>query len=157
MRPVRPVPLTVSISLPLFAGFIGSSFTYTAIDSWYAYIRKPWFTPPDWIFAPVWTTLYILMGISLYIVWISPQSPARRRALLFFFAQLALNTVWSILFFGLQSPSVALYEILVLWLAIYGTIRHVYVISSTAAALMYPYIAWVSFAAVLNFSVAILN
>jgi translocator protein len=150
--------LIASIALSLSAGFIGSFFTVDAIDTWYTTLNKPWFNPPNWIFGPVWTFLYILMGISFYIVWTSKKkSGDKRTATTFYLLQLALNTLWSILFFGLQSPTMALLEIVFFWLSLFFTITWFSKISRTAAYLLYPYIAWVSFAAILNGAIVWLN
>lgn len=150
--------LVISIIICLAAGFIGSLFTTTGPDSWYSNINKPSFNPPGWIFGPVWTLLYILMGISLYLVWQKGiADPHVKIALLIFAVQLVLNIMWSILFFGMQSPMLALIEIVLLWVFILLTITHFYPISRTAAYLLIPYILWVSFAAILNFSIFMLN
>jgi tryptophan-rich sensory protein len=129
-----------------------------AIEGWYATIIRPSFSPPNWIFAPVWTTLFALMGIAAFLVWKKRESNKNTRiALKIFSGQLALNTLWSILFFGLQSPEIAFIEIIILWLAIVATIIAFARISKSAAWLLSPYIAWVTFAAYLNYSIVILN
>ncbi|MFH0739626.1 MAG: TspO/MBR family protein [bacterium] len=137
------------------AGIIGSVFTTPAIGSWYATLAKPSFNPPNWIFGPVWTALFFLMGVALYLVWSSNNSSAggKKTAVLVFFQQLALNILWSVLFFGMQNPMLAFVEIIVLWLAILMTIFYFAKISKTAAWLLVPYILWVSFAGFLNFSI----
>lgn len=139
------------------AGIIGSFLTVTSVNTWYITLNKPFFTPPSWIFGPVWTLLYLLMGISLYLVWIAKKSKDRTRGLQFFFIQLVLNTLWSILFFGLKNPPIAFAEILIMWVFILLTIIRFRRINKTAAYLLYPYLAWVSFASLLNGSVALLN
>ncbi len=140
------------------AGIIGSVFTAPSIPTWYATLVRPEFSPPNWIFAPVWTTLFALMGIAAFLVW---NKGLKRQdikiALSMFIIQLVLNTLWSILFFGMQNPGAALIEIVVLWLAILATILTFAKISRVAAWLLVPYIAWVSFAAYLNYSIWILN
>jgi len=138
------------------AGFIGSFFTTPAIPGWYANLQRPTFTPPSWLFAPVWTILFVLMGISLYLVW-RKDAKSRAGAMVIFGIQLALNVGWSALFFGLRSPFLGFLEIIALWTAIAVTIVKFSRISRTAAWLLVPYIAWVSFAAVLNFAVWRLN
>ena len=143
------------ILLCLLAGAIGAIFTTPAIPTWYASLNKPDFNPPNWVFGPVWTTLYILMGVAAYLVY--REGKNAERALNVFAGQLALNTMWSFLFFGLQSPFLGLVCIITLWLAIAATIREFYAHSRTAAMLMVPYILWVSFATVLNFFVWVLN
>ena len=134
------------------AGAIGSIFSFSAIENWYAYLNKPFFNPPNWIFGPVWTTLYILMGISAYLVW------KKRKGIPFWFwIQLVLNALWSILFFGLQSPILAFVGVIFLWLSIFLTITSFYRIHKTAAYLLVPYLLWVTFASLLNASIALLN
>lgn len=148
--------LILAVLLCLLAGFVGSFFTITSIDSWYSTINKPVFNPPNFIFGPVWTVLYILMGVSLYLIWIN-KNKNKKPAYTFFFIQLALNTLWSILFFGLQTQLIAFIEIIILWIAILFTILKFYKISKPASYLLIPYILWVSFAAVLNLSIYLLN
>ena len=134
------------------AGTIGSIFTFSAIPNWYAYLNKPFFNPPNWIFGPVWTTLYTLMGISVYLVW------KKRKGIPFWFwVQLVLNALWSILFFGLQNPILAFVGVIFLWLSIFLTITSFYRIHKTAAYLLVPYLLWVTFASLLNASIALLN
>jgi benzodiazapine receptor len=138
-------------------GAIGTIFTAPAIGTWYTQLARPEFAPPNWIFGPVWTTLFALMGIALFIIWKVPVRKERRIALWLFSMQLALNVLWSALFFGLHSPVIALIEIGVLWISIFLTILAFARISRTAAWLLVPYILWVSFAAYLNYSFWILN
>lgn len=141
-----------------FAGIIGSVFTAPAIPVWYASLVKPALNPPSWVFGPVWTTLYALMGIAAFLVWKKGLDRKNVRiALGAFIGQLILNTLWSILFFGLQSLGGALVEIVFLWLAILATIIAFFNISKTAAWLLAPYLLWVSFAAYLNFALWTLN
>lgn len=151
------IKLIISIVIAQLAGIIGSLFTVTSGNSWYSSITKPSFNPPNWIFGPVWTLLYLLMGISLYFIWTSKKSKNRKIALYFFFTQLVLNSLWSILFFGLQNPLLAFIEIIILWIAILLTILYSFKVKKTAAYLLIPYILWVTFAAILNFSIFILN
>ncbi|ODS36627.1 TspO protein [Candidatus Altiarchaeales archaeon WOR_SM1_SCG] len=158
MKTGNILKLAASIIICLSAGFIGSIFTMDSISTWYMEIEKPFFNPPNWVFAPVWTTLYILMGISLYIVWKNGiEKEGVKIALTLFGVQIVLNTLWSILFFGMKSPLYAFVEIIILWAAILLTIIKFMKISKTAGYLLVPYILWVSFAAVLNFSIFILN
>lgn len=140
-------------------GITSSVFTVDAIPTWYATLNKPFFSPPNWIFGPVWTILYAVMGVAVFLIWQSNKkiTPGIRHALTLFVIQLVLNFFWSLLFFGLQSPELALVEIGALWISIFLTIRAFYPISKTAAYLMLPYILWVSFAMVLNLFIAILN
>ncbi len=155
----KHLKLLISLCAPLFTGFVGSLYTAPAIDSWYSGLVKPWFTPPSWIFAPAWTTLYILMGIALYVVWTNEAVDARKKkvAMYVFFGHLVLNMVWSIIFFGLQNPFAAFVEIVVLFIAILVTSILFARIRSIAGILFIPYIAWVSFASALNFSIWDLN
>lgn len=150
--------LVASIVICQLAGFLGSFFTTPAIPTWYATLKKPFFTPPNWIFGPVWVSLFLLMGISFFIIWQKKlDHPAAKNAIIFFFVQLILNIFWSIAFFEFQSPLTGLIDILLLWAAIFLTIRSFFQISKTAGFLLIPYILWVSFAALLNFSLWILN
>ena len=148
--------LIVSVIVCQVAGIIGSVFTVSSVGSWYSQLNQPSFNPPNWVFGPVWTTLYLLMGISLYIIW-SKGLKKNKNAVYVFGIQLALNTLWSILFFGVRSPLFAFIEIIFLWAAIIWTIILFYRVSKKAAYLLIPYILWVSFAAVLNFSYVLLN
>ena len=149
--------LVISMVLCQLAGFLGSLFTTPAIPTWYKTLKKPFFTPPDWIFGPVWISLFILMGISLFMVWRKQDHPQFKIALIFFFIQLIFNILWSAAFFGLRSPLLGLIDIVLLWVAILLTIQHCLRISRMAGLLLLPYIIWVSFAVVLNFSLWILN
>lgn len=143
--------LVIAIVVCQLAGVVGSLFTAPSIPTWYASLVKPSFNPPNWIFSPVWITLFLLMGISLYLIW------SDKKAITVFSAQLFLNALWSFLFFGLHSPLLAFIEIILLWLAILATIVVSCRVSKPAAYLLIPYILWVSFAAVLNYSIMILN
>jgi benzodiazapine receptor len=150
--------LVICIIICLAAGFIGSLFTTTGPGSWYSNIQKPSFNPPGWIFGPVWTLLYILMGISLYLIWQKGiADPHIKIALLIFAVQLVLNILWSILFFGMRSPMLGLIGITLLWVFILLTIINFYPVSKPASFILIPYILWVSFAAVLNFAIFRLN
>jgi translocator protein len=150
--------LFISILICLFAGFIGSFFTSSAIPTWYATLQKPSFSPPNWVFFPVWTSLFIMMGISLFLVWQKGWEDKKVKTALYIFAgQLVLNILWSVAFFGLRSPLLGLVEIIILWIAILATILSFMKVSRTAAYLLIPYILWVSFAAILNFSIWALN
>lgn len=160
--------LIVAIVVSELAGIIGTIFTFSAIPTWYATLAKPALNPPSWIFGPVWTTLYALMGIAAFLVWSSYAKASAdknkgwdrkdvRRALTVFGLQLVLNAVWSIIFFGLHSPLWAFVDITLMWLAIVWTMVLFYKISKPAMWLLVPYILWVSFAAYLNYSIWILN
>ena len=150
--------LAVFIVLCQMAGVIGSFFTFESIPRWYALLNKPWFTPPGWVFAPAWITLYTLMGTALYLVWTSRMDWGKKKLAVGLFGfQLLLNALWSIIFFGFREVGLALAEIAVLWIAIAGTSAAFWRIDKRAAALMLPYLAWVSFAALLNYSIWVLN
>jgi len=152
------VKLAASIILCQLAGVVGSIFTISSIPTWYAGLRKPFFSPPNWVFGPVWITLYLMMGISLYLIWKRGLAEkAVRDGVLTFAVQLILNSVWSIAFFGLKSPIAGLTVIILLWLAIALTIQKFWRISKTASVLLIPYLLWVSFATILNASILILN
>ena len=158
MKPSTILKLVASIVLCQLAGFLGSLFTTPAIPTWYATLKKPFFTPPNWIFAPVWISLFLLMGISFFIVWQKKlDQPAAKNAIIFFFVQLILNILWSMAFFGLQSPLIGLIDIILLWIAILITTTKFFRVSRLAGFLFLPYLFWVSFAAVLNFFLWILN
>jgi benzodiazapine receptor len=152
------VRLVVSIVVCQVAGGIGAVFTTPAIPTWYAGLNKPAFNPPNTVFFPVWTTLYTLMGIAVFLVWRKGLSERPVRVAVGIFAiQLVLNTAWSIIFFGLQSLFVALIAIAFLWIAIVVNIVTFWRISKAAGALLIPYILWVSFASLLNYSIWMLN
>jgi tryptophan-rich sensory protein len=150
--------LIISIVACLGAGAIGSVFTRSAIPTWYANLEKPFFTPPNWLFAPAWTLLYILMGIAAFLVWRKGLGNRQvRTTLIVFLIQLVLNSLWSVVFFGLESPLSGLIVISILWVAILVTIIKFFRISRVASVLMWPYLLWVTFAAVLNASIWLLN
>lgn len=150
--------LIISILIPLITGSIAGFFTTKGVDGWYAAAIKPSFNPPNWIFAPVWTALYILMGIALYLIWKSnAEKNIKQTALILFAVQLLLNFFWSFIFFSLQQTGWAFVEIVVMWLSILFTILWFGKISSAAAWLLVPYISWVSFASLLNFYIWKLN
>ena len=173
--------LVVSIIICELAGVIGSFFTVSQISGWYGALNKPAFNPPAWIFAPVWTTIFILMGVSLYLVWTNKWLPVNKinlknkkpwnklsvkflsgswkqlNIILIFAIQLVLNILWSLIFFGAHSAGVAFFELIMLWFAIIFTIVNFYRVSKLAAWLMLPYILWVSFAGFLNFFIWVLN
>ncbi|MCX6791514.1 MAG: tryptophan-rich sensory protein [Candidatus Gottesmanbacteria bacterium] len=143
--------LLLSIIVCLSAGLIGSLFTFAAIPTWYATLIKPSFSPPNWLFGPVWTTLYVLMGIAMYLVW------RKRKSLNLFLIHLVFNAGWSIVFFGLHSILGGMVTIIILWGLIFTLIRTFYRIDRRTAYLLIPYLVWVSFASILNFSLLILN
>jgi benzodiazapine receptor len=150
--------LAAAVLICLSAGFIGSFFSVDSIATWYTTLHKPAFNPPNWVFGPVWTTLYILMGISAYLVWMMGWDKKEVQVALWVFSlQLVLNTLWSILFFGAKELFWAFVEIVFLWMAIAVTVFLFYRLSRNAALLMVPYLLWVSFAAFLNYSIWQLN
>jgi len=138
------------------AAGVGSLFTSTSVTTWYPTLIKPEWTPPDWVFGPVWSTLYAMMAVAAWLVW-RRRGSETQQALRIFALQLALNVLWSVLFFGLRLPGVAFAEIILLWLAIGVTARVFGRISTSAGLLFLPYFAWVGFAAILNFAIWRLN
>jgi len=140
-------------------GYLSGLVTQSSVTTWFPTLVKPSFNPPSWLFAPVWSLLYIMMGIAAGLVWsrIDFEKEAVRKALLFFTIQLALNALWSLLFFGLKNPLLALIEIVLLWLMIYETYVKFGKIDKIAGYLFIPYLFWVSFATVLNGSIWWLN
>ena len=149
--------LLLSILPPLAVGAIAGFFTSKAIPGWYASLNQPSFNPPNWIFGPVWTTLYILMGISLFIIWQLPSTEIRKQSIRIYWIQLILNFIWSFLFFYFKNIGLALIEIVILWLSIILMLRLFYQAKPMASYLNLPYILWVSFATALNISYYILN
>jgi benzodiazapine receptor len=157
-RTVEVLQLVVSLVVCQAAGLVGAIFTTPAIPTWYAGLAKPAFTPPSWLFAPAWTTLFVLMGLAAFLIW---RKGLRERgvkiALAIFIIQLILNILWSAVFFGLKSPLGGLIVIALLWVAILLTILSFFRLSRAAGLLLLPYILWVSFAAVLNGAILVLN
>ncbi|MBL8030218.1 MAG: tryptophan-rich sensory protein [Candidatus Doudnabacteria bacterium] len=150
--------LFASVIVSQAAGLIGAVFTRNSVTTWYANLNKPSFAPPNWLFGPVWTLLYLLMGIAVFLVWKQGlKTPYVKVALVVFVFQLVLNTLWSIIFFNLRSPGVAFIEIIALWLSIAVNIYLFAKVSETAAWLLVPYILWVSFAGLLNYYIYALN
>jgi len=154
MKRINWLKLVISLLICQGAGGIGSIFTTPAIGTWFKFLQKPFFNPPNWIFGPVWTLLFLLMGFALYLVW---QRKDNKEALIIFGIQLILNITWSFCFFYLQNPLAGLIEIFVLWFFILLTIIYFYKISKLAAYLLIPYILWVSFAIILNYFLFVLN
>lgn len=150
--------LVIALIVPQAAGALGSLFTVAAIPTWYATLVRPELAPPNGLFAPVWTTLFLLMGIAAFLVARTGMHQGKvRGALVLFGIQLVLNVLWSFLFFGMHAPGLALIEIAVLWLAIAATLLAFLKISRTAGLLLTPYLLWVTFAAYLNYSFWSLN
>lgn len=150
----------ISVVLTCLAiGYLSGNVTQSSITTWYPTLVKPSFNPPNWIFAPVWSLLFTMMGVAAGLVWnhIESEKEVVKKALIFFIIQLALNALWSYLFFGLQNPLLAGIEIILLWLMIYETYLKFSKINKISGYLMLPYLAWVSFAMILNWSIWWLN
>lgn len=158
MRKIYWKRLIVALALPQCAGGLGAVFTRESVATWYRQLAKPQLNPPSWVFAPVWTALFLLMGLAFYLVLVSTRSGEKRRAgVILFCAHLAVNTLWSILFFGLRSPFWAFIDIIVLWIMIVLLILIFRAIDRLAGFLLIPYWLWVSFAAYLNYTVWKMN
>lgn len=150
--------LIVSLAACQVAGIVGGLFTATSIGSWYAGLNKPSFNPPNWVFGPVWITLYVLMGIAMYLIWTGDfPGKTKQTAVILFVVQLVLNMLWTFFFFYLQKPFLGFIEILILLVFIVLTIWKFYSLRPAAAYLMVPYLLWVGFATVLTFSLWNLN
>lgn len=149
--------LIISLIATIGIGSLGGIFTIAEIPNWYAGLNKPSFNPPNWLFGPVWTSLYTMMGIAFYIIWKQPATDTRKKAIQLFIIQFVLNFFWSIIFFSLHSIGAALIEIIVMWIFILLTIIQFSKLSKPAAWLLVPYIAWVSFATLLTASIWKLN
>jgi benzodiazapine receptor len=155
---IRLLKLVTSIVVCQLAGFIGSLFVATNIGTWYTHIRKPFFTPPNWVFGPVWFVLYLLMGIAVYLVWSKGwYERGVKRSMVAFGQQLLLNVLWAVMFFGSRSPFMGLVVIGFLWLAIFYTMENFLKVSTNAGLLLLPYLLWVTFAAFLNLSILVMN
>ena len=153
------VKIAIALIVCLLVGYSASVVTRPSVESWYPTLVKPVFNPPNWIFMPMWTLLYILMAVAAGLVWdkIKEQNEEVKKALAFFLIQLTLNAIWSYLFFGLKNPMLALIEIALLWLMIYETYLKFIKINKIAAYLLVPYLLWVAFAGILNASIWWLN
>ncbi len=150
--------LIVSVIGCELVGVLGTPFTISAIPTWYATLNKPSFAPPNWIFGPVWTLLYLMMGVAFYLIWKQGWKKKKvRTAGMFFLAQLALNFFWSPVFFGLRAPLLGLIVIVAMWALIVMTMKKFYPLSRLAFYLLVPYLLWVSFATILNAAIVILN
>lgn len=152
--------LALAIIFSELVGIFGSFFTFPAIPTWYVALPKPPLNPPTWIFGPVWTFLFLLMGISIFLIWKKYKEASKksvkaniRIAIGLFVLQMELNVLWSIVFFGLENPKLAFVEVIIFWLSIFATIVAFSKISKPAMWLLIPYIVWVSFACYLNFSI----
>ena len=149
--------LVVFLAICFGAAGIGGAVTTPKIDAWYATLAKPSWNPPNWIFGPVWSALYFCMAVAAWLVWRQGGCAGAKLALTLFGVQLILNVLWSCLFFGLEKPGLALMEVLVLWAAIAATMVAFWQRSIVAGSLFVPYLAWVSFASLLNFMIWRLN
>jgi len=138
-------------------GLIGSYFTVSSIPVWYAGLNKPWFNPPNFLFGPVWFMLYVMMGVSFFMIWNTAAEFQKKTAVIIFSIQLVLNALWSIIFFGMKNPGLAFFEIVVLWLFILLSIITFHPLSKKASYILIPYLLWVSYASVLNFAIWRLN
>ena len=155
----KTIKLILCILIAQTASVLGSLATIPNIPGWYASLNKPPLNPPNWVFGPVWLLLFCLIGVSLYLIvqTSSAEKEAKTQAYIFFGLQLILNTAWSLLFFGLKNPPLAMAEILILWGAILSTLIRFWQINKLAGKLFIPYLLWVSFAAYLNFGVMLAN
>ncbi|WP_300566272.1 TspO/MBR family protein [Flavobacterium sp.] len=152
----------LSIIACILVGFLSSLVVRSSVNGWFLNIEKPFFNPPNWVFMTAWTILYVLMGYSFAVIWTKKSRSDRskkmiKKAMIIFGIQLLLNGLWTVLFFGLCNPFLALIEILILWLIIFETIKAFNKIDNLAAKLLIPYLVWVSFAAILNGSIWYLN
>jgi tryptophan-rich sensory protein len=144
------IKFIISMALPLAVGGIAGMFTAKAVPEWYASLNRPVISPPNWVFGPVWTILYILMGLSFYFIWMQPPGNLRTMAIVIYLLQLFLNFGWSFLFFYFKQPGLALLEIIILWLGIIVMLFLFYKVRPAATYLNIPYFVWVSFATILN-------
>jgi tryptophan-rich sensory protein len=151
------ITFLICLLLPLAIGGLSGFATASGIHDWYATLHKPTFNPPNYLFGPVWTTLYLLMGISLFIIWRSPAATVRTKGLGIFAIQLTLNFFWSFLFFKYNLVGIALLEIVMIWISILMMIITFIRVSKFAGYLQIPYLLWVSFATILNGSIWLLN
>ncbi|MCC6711064.1 MAG: tryptophan-rich sensory protein [Candidatus Pacebacteria bacterium] len=157
MKIKKPGLLIISILVTQLAGIIGSIATTQAIPTWYATLNKPFFNPPNLLFGPVWLTLYTLMGISLYLIWRQKQNKQTTFAKNLFIIHLVINTLWSLVFFGLKNLGLAYLIIIFLWLMIVTLIKLFYPLNKKASFLLVPYLLWVTFASLLNYAIWRLN
>lgn len=157
MKMRRVVQFVACLGLCYGVMAFGGLFSAQATSSWYGALHKPPFSPPGWLFGPVWGLLYTLMAVSLYLLWRQSSHPGKRRAIGLFFGQLAFNAVWSPVFFGWHSPFGGLVIITILWVMIFTTIGTAWPVSRGAAGLLIPYVCWTSFALVLNGAIVNLN
>jgi len=157
MKANHIIKLVASLLLPLGIGGIAGMFTSEAIPGWYASLNQPSFNPPNWVFGPVWTTLYTILGISFFLIWKLPASKERNLAILVFLVQLLLNFCWSFFFFYFKMIGLALIDILALWTMIVVMLVRFYKLKPIASYINIPYLLWVSFATALNMAYFFLN
>ena len=157
MKEIKWPLLLICIAIPLVSGSLSGLAIADHISSWYSTLNKPSFNPPNYLFGPVWSVLYILMGIGLYLILQTPKSAMRNKSIMLFAVQLILNLSWSFIFFNAQSPFAALIIIGILWIAILMMMIYFHTLSPIASYLQIPYLLWVSFATVLNAAIWILN
>ncbi len=153
----KTLKLILCLLITLAIGSISGIATAAGIKSWYLTLNKPFFNPPNYLFGPVWTLLYLLMGISIYLILQTPKTDMRKKAIIIFCVQLGLNFLWSFLFFKFQRVGIAFIEILLIWASILTMILTFYKLNKTAALLQIPYLLWVSFASILNGAIWWLN
>lgn len=153
----KSLKLIIAILLPMLVGGVSGFLTANSITDWYTTLKQPSFNPPNWVFGPVWTTLYLIMGISLYRIWCLPISEERNKAIKIFALQMTLNFFWSLIFFKWHLIGLALVEILVMWLMIAVMIHQFKKLDAASGYMNIPYLLWVSFASVLNVAYFILN
>jgi tryptophan-rich sensory protein len=151
------IALLACLMLCAFVGFAGSRFSRDALADWYPVLRKPDLNPPNWLFAPIWTILYLVMGVAAWMIWRASPAPHVTSALIIFVVQLALNFFWSVVFFHWRRPDAAFIDLLLMWLAIVATIIAFAAVRPVAAVLLVPYLAWVTFAGYLNGGIWRLN
>ncbi|HYA33810.1 MAG TPA: TspO/MBR family protein [Candidatus Bathyarchaeia archaeon] len=157
MKRADIIKLIISLGVPLLAGGGSTVWTINSIPTWYASLNKPWFTPPNAAFGPVWTILYILMGVALFLVWRTPRDRVRDTGITLFAAQLAVNVIWTFAFFGLENTLYGVLAIVPLWILIAATIYQFYKVDARASYLLVPYLVWVTIATALNVSIYLLN
>jgi len=141
----------------IFGNGIGGYFTFVSVETWYQTLNKPNFNPPDWVFGPVWTTLYVLMGVSIWLIWKKETSKIRTISMIIFWVQFFFNIFWTYLFFGIQRIDLGLFEIFFLIFLILINIIYFYKIDKIASYLLVPYVLWVSYASILNYKIWVLN
>jgi len=149
--------LAISLAIPQLAGLAGSFFTAPAIQNWYVNLQRPSFSPPNWLFGPVWITLYLMMGVSIYLIWNKLDEQNARGVFWLFWIHLFFNATWSMIFFGLHNPMLAFINIAIIWIFIIVLIFKFWKINKWASYLLVPYFFWVSFASVLNYFIWYLN